>query len=226
MSYTKPTDRNKSWYKKTLGKKPYQVGKFEPSKSFLIVCEGENTERLYFEMFPVVTASIKCIGLGASRMALVKMAQELSKQTENKGKEIWCVFDYDYNANVISIAEDFNHAVTYAQKIGLKSAYSNDSFELWFLLHYQFLDAKLSRFQYYTRLSELWGVNYEREGKRYDFCKQLFSRLEKDPKANLSQAIENARKLFEKQSDLLPADQNPCTKVYELVEELLKYSRK
>ncbi len=86
MSYTKPTDRGKSWFKKPFTKKPYQIDKFEPAKSFLIVCEGENTEKLYFEAFPVVTADVKCKGLGTSRMALVKRAEELSKQTENKGK--------------------------------------------------------------------------------------------------------------------------------------------
>lgn len=226
MSYTKPTDRNKSWYRKTLGNRPYQVGKFEPSKSFLIVCEGENTERLYFEMFPVVTASIKCIGLGASRMALVKKAEELSKQTENKGKEIWCVFDYDFKGDISGIANDFNEAVEYAVRKGLKVAYSNDAFELWFILHYQFIDAQILRFQHYQKLSKLWGVNYENEGKTYEFCKKIYTRLVTDPRADVNQAIQNAQKLLKNQAHLPPSEQNPCTKVYELVEELLKYVRK
>lgn len=105
-------------------------------------------------------------------------------------------------------------------------AYSNDSFELWFLLHYQFIESQLTRVHYYQKLSELWSCNYEQEGKKQVFCKQIFHRLEADSRADIYRAIRNARKLFEKQSDLLPADQNPSTKVYELVEELLKYSRK
>ena len=116
--------------------------------------------------------------------------------------------------------------VAYAQQKGLRAAYSNDSFELWFLLHYLFTDSQVTREQYYQKLSELWDSNYKQDGKKYAFYKQIFNRLEADPRADIFRAIQNGRKLFEGQSNLPPADQNPCTKVYELVEELLKYSRK
>ena len=224
--YIKPNDQNKSWFKKVTTKNPYRIESIEPTKSFLIVCEGVNTEPAYFRSFPVVTVTVECKGAGASRLSLVSYAFELSKLAENKGKEVWCVFDFDYKKDVIGIAHEFNEAVEFAQKKGLNVAYSNDSFELWFILHYQFLETKHSRFEYYTKLDELWDVRYERVGKTYEFCKTIYSRLEKDPNADVSKAIKNARRFFEEKADLPPSHQNPSTKVYELVEKLLKYLKK
>lgn len=40
---------------------------------------------------------------------------------------------------------DFNRAIVLAQEKGFKVAYSNDAFELWFILHYQLLEAQLTR---------------------------------------------------------------------------------
>ncbi len=223
--YIKPTDSSKGWNKKRLNRNPYQIEQFTKAKSFLIICEGENTERAYFESFPVVTATISCIGLGASRMALVKKAIEITKQPDNKGKEVWCVFDYDFRGDVPNIAEDFNSAVQYATRQGIKVAYSNDAFELWFLLHYQFVETALTRFEYYEKLSQLWLINYEREGKKQSFCKSVFSKLQNDSRANIDNALKHAKRLFENNEIELPSNQNPCTKIYELVSELLKYTK-
>lgn len=37
---------------------PYPAETIEPKKLFLIICEGENTERYYFESFPVPSNSV------------------------------------------------------------------------------------------------------------------------------------------------------------------------
>jgi RloB-like protein len=222
----KPTDRNKGWNRKLLDKKSYQIEQFEKAKSFLIICEGKNTEPAYFESFPVVAATVSCIGLGASRMYLVKQAIEIAKLPENKGKEIWCVFDYDFKGDISNIANDFNGAVDYAIRKGLKVAYSNDAFELWFLLHYQLVETALTRFEYFEKLGKLWDVNYERECKKQDFCRAIFARLQKDPQANINNALKHAQRLFENNKNEVPSNQNPCTKVYELVSELIQHIRK
>lgn len=45
-----------------------------PKKSFLIVCEGENTEPEYFNAFRLTTATVKAVGKGLGTMSLVKEA--------------------------------------------------------------------------------------------------------------------------------------------------------
>ena len=47
------------------------------------------------------------------------------------GDSIWCVFDRDDNSNEVLL-----RAKQSAQKEGYHLAYSNPSFELWFLLHF------------------------------------------------------------------------------------------
>ena len=101
-------------------------------------------------------------------------------------------------------------------------AYSNDSFELWFVLHDRFLDSALHRTQFYDILTKKLGYNYERYGKEKNYTKKLYAFFEKTQ----SQALIYAAKLHEKQADLKPSRQNPCTLVYELVNELNKCLRK
>ena len=45
-----------------------------PKKSFLIVCEGENTEPEYFNAFRLTSATVKAVGKGLGTMSLVKEA--------------------------------------------------------------------------------------------------------------------------------------------------------
>lgn len=59
-----------------------------------------------------------------------------------------------------------------------------------------------------------------KEGKAYSFCKSIYSKLVDDSESSQGRAIEYAKKLYKDQSDLVYHDQNPITKVYELVEYL------
>lgn len=159
----KKTDRKKPWYKKRFQTRPYAIESREKAKSFLIICEGENTEPWYFKSFPLGNAQVESYGLGRSKTALVEYVLEILRADEDSTeKEAWVVFDMDKTPGELAQQkEDFNHAIQLAQKHGLNVAYSNDCFELWFVLHYQYLDMSLSRNQYYKRLSELWDCNYE-----------------------------------------------------------------
>ena len=46
-------------------------------KNFLIVCEGEKTEPLYFRSFPVPKKVFDVVGLGANTESLVEKAIEI-----------------------------------------------------------------------------------------------------------------------------------------------------
>lgn len=61
--------------------------------------------------------------------------------------------------------EDFNRAIRKARDLGYHCAYSNDAFELWFVLHYQYLDQQQHRNFYYQLLGKKWNTNYTKEGK-------------------------------------------------------------
>ena len=211
----------KSWLKKVANFK-YSIETVEKKKRFLIVCEGQ-TEELYFKSFPVLTADVKATHQGSSKSSLVKcVADYLDDENYD---EVWCVFDMDFKADVKGQYEDFDKAINTANKAGYKCAYSNDSFELWFILHYQFIEQEHLRTFFFKTLSTYWGLNYEKNGKLRAFTLSIYKRLLDDSKANQSFAIKNATKLFQKQQEKVYHLQNPVTTVYLLVEELNKYLR-
>jgi hypothetical protein len=216
----KKTDQSAGWNKKVNLSKS-AIGSRNIAKKFLIVCEGQ-TEEIYFKSFPVLTASVKAEPTGSTKLALVREAKKLAR--EDNYDEIWCVFDMDINyANQENQRNDFNNAIQQCQETKkFKVAYSNDCFELWFYLHFDYIDQQNHRTFYYKKLRDFWGINYEDKGKELDFCKMIYSKLQE---SNCSQqkAIDRAKKLFNSKIHDSPCDQNPVTTVFELVRELNKY---
>jgi hypothetical protein len=227
---TKKTDQTKAWNLRTSTAPAYKLESRKVySKRFLIVCEGLNTEPCYFQSFPVQTAEIKAFGLGRSKTSLVESVIAFVKEeTHDPDRDVWIVFDMDFNhlKDPSLQRNDFNEAIRLAKKNGFHIAYSNDSFELWFLLHYQLLESALTRVEYYERISQLWGLSYERDGKGVKFCRSVYQRLLEDPNSSQASAIRHAERLHQHQTNSHPAEQNPCTTVYQLVKELNKFLKK
>ncbi len=213
----KKSDEDKAWNKhKQLSKIPIETR--TKGRKYLIVCEGQ-TEEWYFRSFPVATAEIVSIGLGMTKFTLVQEARRRMKL--DKYDEVWCVFDMDFNPERNGQLEDFNNAVFADNGKNFRCAYSNDAFELWFYLHYQVTEHQHLRSFYYEQLSNVWGINYERDGKHQEFSKNLYSKLKEDPNASQENAILSAKKLFEKHQEITnPHEKNPITTVFELVEVL------
>lgn len=206
----------KPWLKK-VGISKYAVETVTKNKTFLIVCEGQS-EELYFKSFPVISARVNPVPLGCSKSTLVECAKAIVE--DESYDEVWCVFDMDYKPDVNGQFTDFDNAIKSAIAAGFKCAYSNDAFELWYVLHYQLIEQEQLRTFYFQKLSEFWNFNYEKEGKNKKIARSLYSLLENDPKASQERAIKNAEKLFEAQKDKLFHLQNPVTKIYKLVESL------
>ena len=80
----------------------------------------------------------------------------------------------------------------------------------------------MTRVEYYQKISEHWNMSYERHGKGQEFCRGIYQNLLEYQNA----AIRHAERLFDQQVGIQPADQNPCTTVYQLVEELNKFLKK
>lgn len=216
----KKTDQLAGWNKKVNLSKS-AIGSRNIAKKFLIVCEGQ-TEEIYFNSFPVLTATVRAKETGRTKLALVKKAKELAK--EDNYDEIWCVFDMDINyANQENQRNDFNSAIQQCQETKkFKVAYSNDCFELWFYLHFDYIDQQNHRKFYFKKLREFWNINYEEKGKELDFCTTIYSKL-KESNCSQGEAIKRAEKLFNSKIHDSPCDQNPVTTVFELVRELNKY---
>lgn len=221
----KVTDKRaqKAWLKKV---KPsiYEIETKDPNKIILIVGEGQS-EKLYFESFPVITLTVEAVNLrGQSKLKLIEATVNIISNSDKAYDEVWCVFDMDVKKGEKEFA-DFDNAIESGKAKGFNIAYSNDAFELWFYLHYNFTDQNNNRQFYYQTLSDLWNCNYEKVGKSYKFCQNIYGRLENDENASQEQAIKRADNLFKSQSHLEYHNQNPVTLVYRLVNFLNKNKR-
>lgn len=183
-----------------------------PKETFLIVCEGKCTEPNYFKSFKVTSANIKVEGIGYNTFSLVKKTIALKKEAKKQGvfyDQVWCVFDRDSNP-----AQAFNNALKIAVENKIRIAYSNEAFELWYLLHFHYYDSAISRKDYISKLNELLGHKYSKNSRTiYD---------EIHDKQHI--AFRNSHKLLEKYGENYnPEKANPSTTVHLIVKELNKY---
>lgn len=178
---------------------------------FLIVCEGEKTEPNYFRSFRA-QADVKVIGIGRDTIDVVEHAHKLQQKAiqSNAGyDQVWAVFDRDDFS-----ADKFNRAIQIARNNAIGAAYSNPSFELWFLLHFEIYRSPLSRKDCEAKLSKHLGGRYRKNQVGMREQLQAFEQ----------QAIERAEGLCRSYKFHNPARDNPCTTVYQLVKELRKQS--
>lgn len=209
-----------------LSEDPYKEETQESIKSFLIICEGQNTEPSYFRSFPVPSKLVKIEGGCNSKNSLVDYAVEQMKKEDNQGREVWCVYDFDLEPGEKQTQpQDFNSSIAKAEANGIKVAWSNDAFELWFVLHYQKLEGQQTREQLYAILKEKWKLeSFHNEAKRVQFCKEMYDRIGGSKSKSQELAIRRARELhefFQPRTDY--SNHRSCTTVYLLVEELNKY---
>ncbi|MCK9414814.1 MAG: RloB family protein [Prolixibacteraceae bacterium] len=218
-TYTKKSDQGKAWNRNKGSR--YTVSKIEKKETVLIVCEGQ-TEKVYFESFPIRTLTVNVVDLGGqSKTKLVEKAKDLNKK--HACDIVWCVFDMDVSRGSDEF-QSFDSAILIAQQLKYEVAYSNDAFELWFYLHYHYTDQPSHRTFYYEKLSEFWDINYQEDGKCIGFCTQLYEILEKDSRASQAEAIKRAEKLHASYQMEAPHKQNPVTTVYKLVQYLNEHS--
>jgi len=214
----KKTDENAPWNRKKNAKRK-SIETKPLAKTFLIVCEGQ-TEKLYFQSFPVVTATVEVVDTkGRTKIQLVEYAENKIENTSNTYDEVWCVFDVDVKRREKEFA-DFDNAINKANALKYKVAYSNDCFELWFYLHFEFTEQEHLRTFYYKALGKLWNISSAKDIKKLAFSKTIYHQLLNDERANQSKAIKRAEKLYHDKSDLLYHQQNPITTVFQLVEML------
>jgi hypothetical protein len=190
---------------------PYDNRKVRNRKRFFIVCEGEKTEPNYFKKFSVNVDITLIKGRGKDTNSLVEEAIELKNGLESDERDrVWCVFDRDRNDQNPHDAQKFKAAITLAKTNGIKVAYSNDAFELWYLLHFHYYNTGISRKDYKNMLTNQLGHEYKKNSET------IYEEL-KDKQEN---AIKNAERLLKEYTCPNPESDNPSTTVHLLVEEL------
>ena len=85
----------------------------EPYDRVLIVCEGERTERSYFEeladRYRLSTANIHVVGRGADPRTVVREAKKRSRRERRHGEtydEVYCVFDRDEHETFVQACRE------------------------------------------------------------------------------------------------------------------------
>ena len=188
---------------------------------FLIVCEGEKTEPNYFRAFidnrrsEVKEVNVK--GCGCSTCQLINEAKKIREKLEHERPvsfdRVWLVFDKDE-------FKDFNKAIEDAKKEGMNCAWSNQAFELWYVLHFQYLVTGVDRKQYIEMIED--KVRKASKSKKFKYKKNdkdFYQILQEH--GDEEQAIKRAQRLRgiggeEKNY----AAHNPRTEVDLLVDEL------
>jgi hypothetical protein len=177
----------------------------------LILCEGKETEPNYLEALRnearLSRDQLEILGLGYAPFSLVQAA--VAKMAEVPADEadyqkVWCVFDHDQHPKL-------ERAMELAEQEGISIAFSNPSFELWYLLHFQDKRGHIDRRGVIKELKKQGGFH------RY----QKSSAVYKDLKPTQGEAIRRAKALRKMHTgNGNPATDNPSTSVDQLVEYL------
>ena len=187
---------------------------------FLIVCEGTKTEPYYFEtlvqgsMSDVRKEDIQGVGMGT--VALIKETKAIKHDLEKKNNmqfdRVWVVFDKDD-------FQDFNQAIAMAKELGYGSAWSNEAFELWYCLHFAYLNTAIKRSAYITMIENTLKLKTGNNNFKYTKGNpDNYRLLQQYGDENMAkQHAASLRRLF---IGTNYASHNPCTMVDKLVDEL------
>ncbi|WP_066358048.1 RloB domain-containing protein [Aliarcobacter cryaerophilus] len=210
----------------------------EQVKSVLIACEDKISSPNYFKM--IIKRLIEDKKITQDSLVIAKhehvnpkgVLQDLlnHKKDDKTYKDFehrWIVIDRDI-ARVNGGGhpkDDFLTALSEAKSKRVEVAYSNDCFEIWYLLHFVYRDTAISRDDVIKEvIKKLKDKNFETFSKlnkenikTKEMTELIFNELLELQKT----AIKNSKKLLENYADLHnPELDNPSTKVFELVEIL------
>ncbi|MBQ8180562.1 MAG: RloB domain-containing protein [Ruminococcus sp.] len=222
----KKSDRNKEWRKDRNSRS--RARSIAP-EYHLIVSEGTETEPNYFKGMKdeiernnaayadKITVNVEQRHKGMNTIDLVKHAEQKVKDALRKSnkiyKHVWIVYDKDdFKDN------DFDKAVKECENLTSETTeyhaiWSNESFELWFLLHFRTQNVDIHRENYGKELTKYLKTDYKKNDK------DIYVRL----RPELDTAIKNAEKIMEPYVNKQPSQCRPGTKVYEILKKLRPY---
>ena len=188
-------------------------------RQLLIFVEGERTEDTYVKFWwrrnrdkVVVTVDPR----PGPPMALVERAiakKEREEKEERRGRgaahdEVWCVFDVDQH-------QQWQAAISKAERHGINVALSNPCLELWFILHYEDQTAHIETQQAVKRARTLIKCGKTPSEAALE---DLADRYES--------AVQRARALDEKHvGDGSPGHSNPSSGAWRLIDQIVTANR-
>ena len=186
-----------------------------------IVSEGTKTEVTYINGFAQAInkkyasfssrSRITILGTGRNCQSLLSYARRIVNEKMPQASVVWLMYDKDD----FPLANFDNTQFSAEQRLDnrtYKAAWSNESLELWFVLHFQDFDANVGRERY---IEILKGCCEYRKNDPL-----LFEKL--SPFTDI--AIERAQKQYDAYPKRIPPSQRcPATRVFELVKELKEY---
>lgn len=185
----------------------------------LIICCGVRTEKNYFNNIAMIIKRNypKQTGINfdiePDPVDPQKMAKHLSNRKDlSSYQHIWVVFDKDDFEK-----DNFDNAVQIVNERNKKNTkkfhalWSNECIELWFLLHFEYMNTNITRNQYFEKLGRYLGSSYEKNDKDIAVKMMLAG-------GKLENAVKNANKLQKINSGNTPSNCKPATNVVEFFE--------
>ena len=190
---------------------------------FLIISEDTKSSTEYFKALikevqaacsgsEVVSIAKDSVvqGCGMSTTRLLEEAKSIRSKRQIPFDRCWLVFDKDD-------FKDFNQAIKEATDAGFNVAWSNESFELWYLLHFRYQNTAIPRDRCTAALEA--EIQKCKPDFKYDKGSSSIHSILAEH-GDQGQAIKNAEKLRNSYRDTNYSSHNPCTHVDELIKEI------
>lgn len=215
----KKSDLGKDWMtKRRDAKKSIQP------EYHLIVTEGTKTEPNYFNAIKKIInqnykerIQIEVSGEGDNTVNLFEIAKGYAEKNPNGYKHVWVVYDTDdfpkENIDAVSVLckENSNNDRQY------HAIWSNQCVELWYLLHFSFMQSDLHRKEYFPKLDEcLQSINAGKYEKNREDMYYVLNPYMDD-------AIRNAKALSEINRGKSPSESAPGTMIFKFIEKIKPY---
>lgn len=215
----KKSDMGKAWIKPRRN-----LGQMVSPEYHLIVSEGTDTEPLYFGAIKEAVESryrgrifLDISGKGDNTVNLFNRAVRDVVNSNIVYKHVWLVYDKDdFPAEHFDRTEALCSSTSSDETI-YHAIWSNQCIELWFLLHFMYLQADLHRSEYWPKLTEC--MKAIGKGAYTKNRADMFYVL----RPYMDTAIRNAQKLEIINQGTTPSKSAPGTKVHNLIEVLKPY---
>ncbi|MCR5719629.1 MAG: RloB family protein [Lachnospiraceae bacterium] len=216
---SKKSDQTKNWMQPRRDRR-----KMIQPEYHLIVTEGTETEPTYFmAMGDIINKNypdrinVKVEGKGNNTLNLYSKAKNDVKNSANVYRHVWIVYDTDDfpAAHIDETArlceEDSDSDTTY------HAIWSNQCVELWFLLHFSYMQSDIHRKEYWSKLTD--ALKSIGEGDYHKNRTDMYRILS----PYMDTAIANAQKLEENNVGKAPSKSAPGTMIHNLIIKLKPY---
>ena len=213
-------DRNKKW----MNRRKDEARLIQP-EYHLIASEGTETEPQYFGAIQqIINAKyrdriqLKVEGIGDNTVNLLMKARQYVQNNGIVFKHVWIVYDTDdFPAENIDMVAQLCEEYSKLGETIYHAVWSNQCVELWYLLHFMYMDTDIHRLLYWPKLSDCLksigeGIYKKNRPDMYEVLRPY-----------MDIAIANAKRLDKRNEGRKPSESAPGTKVYELVEMLKPY---